>query len=48
MDHLNKNKKYEWVTDFIKYELEGRTEEEQRELLKEFRDQANRLLEEME
>lgn len=42
------NKKYEWVTDFIKYELEGRTEEEQKELLKEFITRASRLLEEME
>ena len=47
MKNLNKNnkeKKYNWVADFIKYELEGRTEDEQIELLEEFLNQTNSLL----
>ena len=43
---LNLNqKKLKWIAEFLEYELDGRSAEEQRAFLEEFKLQATKLLE---
>lgn len=49
MDNREKNNKknLKWIAEFLEYELEGRSVDEQKAFLEEFKNQSTKLLEKL-